>query len=318
VWEQARSNTGVDLVRFGDSFFMAVTESEGSVSHSGAIRVLASKDGVRWNDQGVLKSDTPGRGVYNPRFSVYPDGQLALAVHGIIPTPNSPDPIPQFGGTIQTRVWSTRDGVTFGALESVGVMNQPFGRVAWNQGRALAYSNGCICGNTTTLFFHTSADGKAFKEVYEHTLEKRMPEEGSVVFDGETAHCLVACRRIYALNDQDIQPGNPPTLGLVGTAKAPYTNWTWVDTNVVLSNPNVIRLPNGKIWAAVSLHEPKKRTALCELDPKTGKLVEILELPTNGELVDVGLSMHDNHLWAAFHKTVEGKSRAHVCKIALP
>ena len=48
IWDQAPHNAFTDLVHFAGRFFCVFREGEGHVSPDGALRVIASSDGVDW------------------------------------------------------------------------------------------------------------------------------------------------------------------------------------------------------------------------------------------------------------------------------
>ena len=67
------------------------------------------------------------------------------------------------------------------------------------------------------------------------------PNESSLLFlEDDTCYCLLR---------RDGQPNS----ALLGTAKAPYTDWQWKDLGQRIGGPHIIRLPDGRIVAAVRL-----------------------------------------------------------------
>jgi hypothetical protein len=107
---------------------------------------------------------------------------------------------------------------------------------------------------------------------------------------------------------------NPTQTGYLGVAKAPFTDWQWKKMNAVFTSPNVIRLGDDRLLAAVGLHDGKSRTSLCELDAARGELKELLELPTSG-VCDVGLAQHDGQVWVSYQASRKGKVCVHVAKV---
>ena len=54
---------------------------------------------------------------------------------------------------------------------------------------------------------------------------------------------------------------------MLGTARPPYTSWTWRDLGVPIGGPQMIRLPDGRLVAGVRLYDKKVRTSLGWVDP---------------------------------------------------
>lgn len=303
VWEQGAKNVSPDVVRFKDGWVMACLEGGGTV------RVLTSADGDKWEAAARIKSATPDRGLYRPKLSVAADGRLLLTAYGVVPNFHSPQPVPMYGGMLRTMGWYSKDGKEWGERELDGEDNYPFGRVAWHKGEAYTFGCGTICGSMQTVQVLKSKGGKPFDAVYKETFSGFFPGEGALLFDGDTAYCL--------MSRQGTTDYNPPITGSFGTAKAPFTDWEWKDVDAKLTAPTLLRLADKRVVAAVGLtgEKGKARTALCELDPATGKLTEVLDLPTGGKAVGVGLVEHDGHVWVSYHATADKKESAHLAKV---
>jgi hypothetical protein len=173
----------------------------------------------------------------------------------------------------------------------------------------LGVAYGRICGSAQTIRIYANKEGNGFKELHKETFSKFFPEETSIVFDGDMAYCWMS--RYSPENSTIIQ------TGYLGVAKAPYNKWEWKELDRAISDPNLIRLSDGRIIGAVGLQDKKSRTSICEFDLATGKITELLELPTKGKSIDVGLTMHDKHLWVSYHAIQDGKYSIHLAKVKL-
>lgn len=147
-----------------------------------------------------------------------------------------------------------------------------------------------------------------FAPHFEQTFSGFFPKAAALAFDGDQAVCLLS---------RSNGP-NSDRSTLIGRSNAPYTDWNWTWFGLQVSHPNLVRTPDGRIVAGVGLHEPRQRTSLCVLDRTSGELAEVLELPTRGRAIDVGLATHDGHLWASCHLADGGEYQVHVEKIVLP
>jgi hypothetical protein len=250
---------------------------------------------VKWESAALIKFPAEN-GLHHPKLTVTADGQLMVSAAGGLPRV-----------TLQSMAWFSRDGRTWGEAENLGEANYWFGRVTWHKGTAYSYGYGTICGIAQTIQINSSKDGKPSNEPFQQTFSGFFPKEAALVFDGDTGYCLMS--RIGGLNKAQ--------AAYLGRAKAPYTRWEWQELNTGIYDPNLIRLPDGRIVAAVGLSDQRPRTSLGELDPATGKLTEFFELPTGGEISDVGLVLHDGHLWVSHHTMFEGKSGVYLAKVKL-
>lgn len=309
VWEQANRNFSSDIVRFKDQWFLVCCESARLYENDEALRVLSSKDGERWESVALIVSPTPGRGIKDPKFALTNNDQLMITAQGIVPNPKSTDPLPMFGGTLLTMGWFAKDGRTWSHSEQIGEENFPFSRVVWNKNLAFSYGAGCICGSAQTIQFYSSKDGKYFTSLFQETFSGFFPSDASIIFDRDRAFCL--------MSRYDSKIGNAPRTGFLASSKAPYDEWTWKETDKRIGSVNLQRLSEKKIIAAVGLIDQKGGISLCEFDPATGKLNEFLNLPTDDKYTNVGVSMHDEHLWVSYHASRGGKSRVHLAKVKL-
>ena len=131
------------------------------------------------------------------------------------------------------------------------------------------------------------------------------PNETAIVFQADgAAVCLLR------------RDGGPRTAK-VGTAKPPYTKWTWKDLGVQIGGPHLLQLPDGRFIAAVRLYKPA-RTALCWLDPQAGKLTKFLTLPSGGDTSYAGLVWHEGLLWMSYYSSHKGKTSIYLAKVKLP
>lgn len=151
----------------------------------------------------------------------------------------------------------------------------------------------------------TSKDGKAFESRSEEYLRALAPYEGEILFEGDTAYCLMTGYSLAV-----------PTA-LLGTARVPYKAWEWKKLDQQVRNARFLRLPDKRVVATVWMHDRKPRTSLCEFDPKTGKFTELLELTAAKLPASTGLLWHDAHVWVSYAVGEEHKVRIHLAKIKL-
>ena len=261
IWDEAPHNAFTDLVRFQDRWFCVFREGEGHVAADGALRVITSVDGGKWESAALITS--PDSDLRDAKITVTPDGQLMLcgaeALHD------------KSEHTHQSLAWFSKDGRAWSEKQKIGDPDFWLWRVTWHKGKA--WGIGYACGKDRSTRLYSSNDGKTFEPLVDRLFDIGYPNESSLVFEGDTAYCLL--RRDGVTN-----------TGLLGVSHPPYTTWEWKDTGTRIGGPHMIRLPDGRLLAAVRLYEGKSwqpaHTSLCWIDPQSGKLTEALKLPSGG------------------------------------
>ncbi len=292
IWDQAPHNAFTDLIRFEDRWFCVFREGKDHNSLDGKLRVITSTDGQKWESAALLA--TKKGDLRDPKISVTPDGHLMLL--GVEVVQDGPRQ------RYQSLTWFSRDGRTWSEPHPVGEPDFWLWRVTWYKGTA--YGIGYGCGQDQSIRLYTSKDGKKFNTLVGRLFDVGYPNETSIVFDGETAHCLVR---------RDGQPSS----ALLGVARAPFTKWQWKDLGVRVGGPHLIRLSNGMWIAAVRLYDKRVRTSLCRIDPQAGRLTEFLELPSGGDNSYPGLVEYQKELWVSYYSSHEGKTSIYLVKIPI-
>jgi hypothetical protein len=293
IWDRAPHNAFTDLVRFRGQWFCVFREGKAHVSPDGALRVITSKDGAKWESAALITSSNSD--LRDAKITVTPDGALMLcgaeALHD------------KSKKTHQSLAWFSKDGRTWGKRHEIGDPDFWLWRVTWHKGTA--YGVGYDCRKEESVRLYASKDGKSFDTLVKRLYDKGQPNETSLVFDGDTCYCLLR---------RDGKGAN----GLIGTAKAPYTKWQWKDLGARIGGPHMIRLGDGRFVAAVRRYDGKVRTSLCWLEPDTGKLDEFLKLPSGGDTSYAGLVWHEGLLWVSYYSSHEGKTSIYLAKVKLP
>jgi len=313
IWDQGKHNAFTDLIRFGDRFYCVFRESASHASPGGKIRVLTSADdGKTWKSAALLALkgyDLPeGFDLRDPKISRMPDGRLMLlggAGHRK-PGVNVGDPVPT--GSF---VSFSKDGAAWTAPKLVGDPKRWIWRVTWHKGRG--YGVDYNSSEPTTLLM--TADGLTYKTVIAPLSDRRggrwkqFPNEATLRFAADgTCYCLHR------------GGGNEP---LLGTARAPYTKWTWKELVLphnYIGGPDMMQLPTGDWICAGRLREPPYRAAsgsmsLFLLNVEAGKATELLRLPSGGDTSYPGLLWHDGVLWVSYYSSHEGKTSIYLARV---
>lgn len=295
IWDHAPHNAFTDLIRFNESWFCAFREGAAHVSPDGALRVLQSSDGQTWQAVALIQSETMD--LRDAKLSVTPGGQLMLAGAGAFQQEGRK--------RHQSLLWLSDDGITWSEGKPVADLDYWLWRVEWH--RQKAYGFGYACGSQPkSIRFYSADDQLNFQTVIPKAqITGTYPNETGLLFlPDDTAYCLLR------------QDGEPKT-GVWGTAKPPYTNWTWKPIKTRIGGPDMIQLPDGRILAAVRLYDRPVRTSLCWIDPESGQLTEELKLPSGGDTSYAGMVWHDNLLWVSYYSSHEGKTSIYLARVAV-
>jgi hypothetical protein len=294
IWDRGPHNAFTDLVRFNDRWYCVFREGKGHVSPDGAVRVLASADGKMWESLALIRSANAD--LRDPKITVTPDGTLMLTSAGALHRPK--------GFTHQTYAWFSKDGRDWGDQAEIGDPNYWLWRVVWN--KRTAYGVGYECGDRKAVRLYKSGDGRKFETLVGNLFDKGYPNEAGLVFLTDDT-CLCLLRRDEAQG-----------TGLLGNARPPYRDWTWKDLGKRIGGPAMIRLPDGRLFAAVRLYDGKVRTAVCAVDADSGKLDELLALPSGGDTSYAGLVWHNGVLWVSYYSSHEGRTSIYLARVRLP
>lgn len=290
IWDQAPHNAFTDLIRFKNEWFCVFREAKAHTAHDGALRVITSVDGVKWESAALITSPTSD--LRDAKITVTPAGQLMLSgAEGLHDKAKT---------TFQSLAWFSADGRTWSRRYDVGDPNFWLWRVTWH--KDMAYGMGYSTSKDKSLRLYTSDDGKKFDTRTKRVFDAGFPNETSLFFDEDTCFCL-------------LRRDGKPNTALSGTSQPPYTQWEWKDLGVRIGGPQVIRLPDGRYLAAVRLYDAPVRTSLCWLDPRAGKLTECLKLPSGGDTSYAGLVWHDGLLWISYYSSHEGKTSIYLAKV---
>jgi hypothetical protein len=309
IWDRAPHSAFTDLIYWKDRFICAFREGRSHVSTDGRIRILSSADGKTWTPTAELNLE--GFDLRDAGLCVAPGGKLML-VGGAAPRKNDNESAPT--GTF---VAFSEDGVTWSAPTIVVPPGRWMWRVTWTlassaesaaPGGDTAYgvSYAAPDGRPFTALL-TSEDGVHYRELVSQMCGDGYPTEATLRFgpDG-TLFCL-----------QRRDGGESENSALLGTSKAPYTEWKWHDLKIYFGGPNFIQVPSGQWIAAGRTLTDGPKTELALLDVEQKSLHPILRLPSGGDTSYPGLVWHDDFLWVSYYSSHEGKAKIYLAKVRL-
>lgn len=307
IWDKGEHNAFTDLVRWHDRWWCTFRESEAHVGGDGTIRIITSTDGATWESAANLaEKDVDLR---DPKLTVTPDGRLMLNCGGSI----------YLGTKVlkgrRSRVMFSSDGRTWTAPKPILKEGDWMWRVTWHDGVAYgaAYRSpgqSAVPGPEWQLTVYRSRDGIAWDLVKEMDVLGR-PNETTLCFE-PSGEMIALVRR---------EAGG--TMGYVGRAKAPYTQWTWQESNHRFGGQNAIRLPDGRWIVGTRDYTNLKQgantgatTMLAELGTD-GRLTPLVTFPSAGDTSYPGLVWHDGMLWVSYYSSHEGRTSIYLAKVKI-
>jgi hypothetical protein len=294
IWDAAPHNAFTDLVRFKDRWYCTFREGKDHASRDGAIRVITSSDGEKWESSATLAD--PAADLRDPKLTVTRDGRLML--NGVAWTRDDPKV------KHRSMAWFSAGGKDWGKGHGIGEPNVWIWRPAWHRNLALGVGYGTAGDHFARLY--ASTDGIKYETRVGTLQREQHPNEAAFAFrDDGLCYCLLR------------RDGGTKT-GLLGIASSPYEQWTWKDLGKQIGGPSLLRLPDGRLLATVRLYDKKVRTSLCWVDPEAGKLTEFLPLPSGGDTSYAGMVLHDGLLWVSYYSSHEGKTSVYLAKVKLP
>ncbi|MBM3765779.1 MAG: exo-alpha-sialidase [Acidobacteria bacterium] len=294
IWDIAPHNAFTDLIHHKGEWLCVFREGRAHVSTDGAIRVIGSRDGVKWTSKALLKSNALD--LRDPKITLTPKGELMLTAAAAQREKDGQSPVPH-----DTFAWFSRDGAAWSEPFKIGDHNFWLWRVSWNKGAAytVGYETMSRAGITR---LYTSHDGRQFDTLVPTLQADGYSNESSILFkkDG-IALCLLR------------RDGGTRTA-LLGTSKPPYKEWQWKDLGVRIGGPHFVEVSGGRLIGAVRLHDGKTRTAIVEIDAAAGTLKEVSPLPSSGDSSYAGLVWRKGELWISYYASHEGKSSIYLAR----
>lgn len=307
LWDEARHNAFTDLTRFNGLWFCVFREGTGHVSPDGAVRVLTSEDGARW--ESAARLEWAGHDLRDPKITSTPDGKRLMLLGGAAVREGS-----QPAALSLSFTTFSSDGRDWSQLQTAGETNRWLWRVTCHNGKAYGVDYDVApavrTGRKYTTALVASDDGAKFTTLVPRLYPQPGTTEATLRFDADgTVLCLQR------------RDGTPNTA-LFGRSAPPYTTWQWYDLGAYFGGPNFLQLPTGA-WVACGrmfVTENGKRvpkTVLCSLNVTQPALTPLLTLPSGGDCSYPGLVWHDGLLWISYYSSHEGRSAIYLAKVKI-
>ena len=307
IWNLGAHNAFTDLIEYGGKYFCVFREAGAHVpkkpEDDGKIRILVSTDGDTWESAALIAKT--GYDFRDPKLSTTSDGRLMVLFGGAVYQDGqklSHNDHVSFSQDNEAKSFTEPQPITFGAgLPSLGKW---LWRVTWdkNTGYGVVYETGPgVSYSASNIYLVATSDGIHYTLVDKLAVSGR-PNESTVELlkDGRM--------RIIVRNEDK--------KGYLGYSGNSYTDWKWSDLGIQLGGPDIITLPNGKtVIGSRSFRDGGTYTSLFELDNNTGKVRELLELPSGGDTSYTGFIVVGNELWVSYYSEHEGKTSIYFAKV---
>lgn len=308
IWGEAPHSAFGDLLYHDNRWWCIFREGSGHIpkqedgSDDGKIRVITSRDGVRWKSEALIAE--AGVDLRDPHLSVMADGRLMIVAGGS-----------RYRGTKylgrRPRVMISGDGIQWSKPQAVLDEGMWLWRVTWHEGRAWGVTKYGSAGaerqeDPRRANVVSSVDGLNWKSVSEFRISG--PDETTLRFlKDETIVALV--RRATAKDHT--------AAAWIGHSRPPYTEWSWSPLAYYVGGPNFVVLPDGRMIAGgryfAAGDKSNARTAIGEMT-LTG-YQPALELPSGGDSSYPGMVWHGNRLWVSYYSSHEGKAQIYLAKV---
>ena len=292
IWNAAPHNAFTGLTYFNGQFYAAFREASqhtvpAAGQQGGDIRVLRSTTGSTWTSAGLFDFGI-NNDLRDPKVVVTPDNRLMVL---------ATDEPQVDGASRRSYAWFSSNGTTWSNPASAGDPGRWMWRVEWHGNTAYGVS---YAGGATRL--ETSTTGTTFSPLV------------STLTSGDTTEAALTFRAdgsAVALVRRD------PDNALVGTAAAPYTDWTWHASNYFVGGPDMVELPDGRLVVGGRFtDEATHHTKLAFLDASTGQLTPFLTLTSSGDTGYPGLLGKDDRLYVSYYSSHQGKASIYLSTVS--
>lgn len=298
IWDKAAHNGFTDLTRFQNLFYCCFREADSATKGEGTVRTLISASGKTWVENTTISE--AGLDLRDPKLIVTPDEKrLYLLCEGVSPEGRQPRYATSMDGKVWTPLQKLLTKGDWLWRASINPADKRFYGVSYN---IHPNSGGPAPEAEWSLKTYASVDGSVWQ------LSSLMKVPGQ---PGETTLRFLKDGTALALVSR--QGGD--RKGVIGTAKAPYREWTWAATGLPLGGPNFIQLPDGKIIAASRGFGATPGPHMVLFAMTATSLTPILELPSSGDCSYPGLYWHDDLLHVTYHSSHEGKTAIYYARV---
>lgn len=305
IWDKAPHSGFTSLIVYNGVFYCTFREALSHVNRSGeekengCIRILTSKDGIKWNPLPLIK----GKGdLRDAALSITPDGKLMLLITEVTYKNNKTSSIQTMvtyytGSPIQ---YSNLIPVRITIQDNTIIFNRWLWKITWHENKCYGVAYG---GGKALLV--DSDNGIDYQVVTPLHIEGN-PSEASIAFDNSG-------KMVMALRCD----GNNEFTGLLGVSLSPFKEWEWNNTGIRFGGPFLFFDNEFKLFSSRDFTEKGIRTSVYVVIDDS-KLEKIIQLPSGGDCSYAGMIIYKNELYISYYSSQEDdKASIYLAKITL-
>ncbi|NLA24099.1 MAG: hypothetical protein GX879_03950 [Bacteroidales bacterium] len=316
ISDSAAHNAFTDLIRYKKHFYcafrVACDHAPNDSCSNGAIKIIRSKRGKKWETVALLSSERYD--FRDPKLSIMPDGKLMILMGGS----------EYRRSALLSRLSHysfSKDGVRFSEPKPVVIQSSiksPYDwvwSITWHDttGYAALYQINKPNYKWDVVLLKTY-DGIHYDSIIQWDLGPR-PNEARIRFAPD-GRMLILVRRESGGN------------GILGISDPPYTDWHWHNLSMKLGGPNFIVLDNEKILIGSRIFTDEKLLPILKnkkekdktgifLASINGEIRKVVELPSGGDTSYPGMLIHKKYLYITYYSSHDGKSKIYFAKAKL-
>ncbi len=309
IWDRGGHNAFTDITYFKNNLYIVFREGAHHIpnkdnSGNGKIRILASVDGEFWESVGLLELN--GIDLRDPKITVTPKNRLMILMGGSVYDQQELKSLSSYV------TMSDPGGKKFSEPEPIELdekIKPDFNwlwRVTWynKTGYGVVYQSN-VDGEKgkSKAFLVKTSKGREYELIKELNVDGN-PNEATIKFLG--GEMMILIRR---------EGGDK--MGMLGTSKAPYTEWTWEKLDFRLGGPNFDIIPINKILIGTRVYSDEGAYTALMMGKKNEKFVEIMKLPSGGDTSYPGMFSIGGYIWMSYYSSHEGKSSIYYARIPL-
>ena len=304
IWDRAQHNAFTDLIRYKSNFYCTFREGASHVpkdsTGNGKIRILRSHDGNKWESVVLLTSKTYD--LRDSKLSISPGGKLMVLMGGSrYVNGNLLDMMPHVSFSDNGSEFSVPVPVSIDS--SIRSSFDWIWRVTWkgNTGYGVVYQSRTPDNNNKVRLLMTS-DGISYKQAADFNIGS-LPNEATIRFIKN--EMMILLRREANAN------------GMLGIARAPYTDWQWNELAYRLGGPDFLILKNEKLCIGTRIYKPGSAATVIYITDNKGAVEKMVELPSGGDTSYPGLVIFKNRLWISYYSSHEGRTSIYLARIRI-
>lgn len=306
IWDRAAHCAFTDLTRFEGDLYCTFREGSDHIPGlNGTIRVIRSRDGMRWKSVDLLSERHVD--LRDPKLSITPDGRLMVNMGASYYHGSERQKIESRVAFLEPQTDRFSAPIP---VELPSTMRTGFDwlwRVTWQGDVAWGCVQQVPPDGERALQLVSSRDGVTYEHVA--TLDVDRPTETTLRFLPDDT-MLAMIRRT----------ASEKPLGWIGRAKPPYTEWEFVETDRQFGGPNLIRLPDGT-WLAGGrdYRQRPATTQLWHFDVASNRFDDLLTLPSGGDTSYPGIFVDEeqNRVLVSYYSAHQGRAAIYLATLRL-